>query len=648
MAENTFIHADLSAAQAAVILGCAGDGGVAIQIVGTFSGVVSFEGSVDGVNYRAMLATPSSSTTQVTSATAAGLWTVNAVGLVAVRARMSAFTSGVAQTSLRAVVASPGGSSSGGGGGGGTSSTFGDPFPAEGTAAGFIDNSGNMAGATLDSSGFLKVNVAAGSSGNAAASATGAPVPADADYLGVKDSAGNLLGVAATNLDYDTGAGTASQTVFGIALPASGGPVAGGTATNPVVVSGTVVTGGLTDTQLRATPVPVSGTVTVAQATASSLNATVVGTGTFAVQNTAATPAGSNVIGHVITDTGSTTAVTGTVTVSGAVTEASLDAALIAQEATTSGIKGLTAFGAVTTAAPSYTTAKSDALSLQTDGSLRTALTSAIPAGSNVIGHVIADTGSTTAVTGNVTVVQPTGTSLHAVLDTTSTTAVTQATGTNLHMVVDSGTITTVSTVTAVTSITNQVDANLKQVGGTNTVTAGVAGTQAVGGNVATNVAIGTNPINLGAQAVSAENTAVTATRMAQLVTDLVGKLIVLPYANPENFVSGTITSAMTGTTTTSLIGAPASGLRNYITQITVSNGSTTVPTDILIQDGSGGTTLYVVPAPAGTGTGTGAAGATLTFPTPLRQPTTATAIFVANVTTGSSTKVSASGYKGI
>lgn len=182
---------------------------------------------------------------------------------------------------------------------------------------------------------------------------------------------------------------------------------------------------------------------------------------------------------------------------------------------------------------------------------------------------------------------------------------------------------------------------NMAQVGGTNSVTGGVAGTLGVGGNVATNVAIGTNPINLGAQAVSAENTAVTATRMAQLVTDLVGKLIVLPYANPENFVSGAITSAMTGTTTTSLIAAPAAGLRNYITQITVSNSHATVGTDIIIQDGSGGTTLYTIPAAAAYG------GATITFPVPLRQPTTATAIFCANVTTGSNTKVSASGYKG-
>lgn len=172
-------------------------------------------------------------------------------------------------------------------------------------------------------------------------------------------------------------------------------------------------------------------------------------------------------------------------------------------------------------------------------------------------------------------------------------------------------------------------------------ISAGRLWTQ-TGGSVATNVAIADNPVNQGAQAVSSENTAVTALRQVQLVADLVGKLIVLPYANPENFVSGAITSAMTGTTSTSLVAAPAAGLRNYITQITVSNAHATVGTDVIIQDGSGGTTLYVIPAAAVYG------GAVLTFPTPLRQPTTATAIYCANVTTGASTKVSASGYKGV
>ncbi len=163
----------------------------------------------------------------------------------------------------------------------------------------------------------------------------------------------------------------------------------------------------------------------------------------------------------------------------------------------------------------------------------------------------------------------------------------------------------------------------------------------ATAGDVAHDSADSGNPVKVGGKAVSAEPAVVTAADRANFYTDLVGKLIVLPYSNPENFVSGAITSAMTGTTSTSLISAPASGLRNYITQITVSNSHATIGTDVVIQDGSGGTTLYTIPAAAVYG------GAVLTFPTPLRQPTTATAIYCANVTTGASTKVSASGYKG-
>jgi hypothetical protein len=177
---------------------------------------------------------------------------------------------------------------------------------------------------------------------------------------------------------------------------------------------------------------------------------------------------------------------------------------------------------------------------------------------------------------------------------------------------------------------------------GIDQTTPGTTNRTVAGGGAATNVAIADNPLNLGAQGVSSENAAVTTGRMVQLVADLVGKLIVLPYANPENFVSGAITSAMTGTTSTSLISAPAGSLRNYITQITVSNAHATVGTDVIIQDGNGGTTLYTIPAAAVYG------GAVVTFPTPLRQPTTATAIYCANVTTGASTKVSATGYKGL
>lgn len=162
-----------------------------------------------------------------------------------------------------------------------------------------------------------------------------------------------------------------------------------------------------------------------------------------------------------------------------------------------------------------------------------------------------------------------------------------------------------------------------------------------VQGDAAHDAADYANPVKIGARARTSEITAVANNDRTDLVADAVGKLITSPYANSDNFVSGVISSAMTGTTSTSLISAPAAGLRNYITSITVSNSHASVGTDVLIQDGSGGTTLWVIPAAAVYG------GAHIVFPTPLRQPTTATAIYAQNVTTGASVKVSAAGYIG-
>jgi hypothetical protein len=72
------------------------------------------------------------------------------------------------------------------------------------------------------------------------------------------------------------------------------------------------------------------------------------------------------------------------------------------------GIAVLTGTGAAGTGAQRMTVAVDSAT---------VAGSASLPTGSNVIGHVIADTGSTTAVTGNVTVVQATGTNLHTVCD---------------------------------------------------------------------------------------------------------------------------------------------------------------------------------------------------------------------------------------
>lgn len=186
-------------------------------------------------------------------------------------------------------------------------------------------------------------------------------------------------------------------------------------------------------------------------------------------------------------------------------------------------------------------------------------------------------------------------------------------------------------------------DINVGGFGGTAVVNGGLAGSQSVGGTVANNVAPTGNPVPLAGIAVSSEPTANTATRVSQLLTDLVGKLIVLPYANPENNLIGTITTSMTGTTSTAVsgMGAQGAGIRNYVTSIIISNAHATVGTDVILQDGSGGTTLGTFPAAAVYG------GVAITLPNPLKT-TANTGLFAANVTTGASTKVTCYGFKGV
>lgn len=169
--------------------------------------------------------------------------------------------------------------------------------------------------------------------------------------------------------------------------------------TSPWVVSGTVtanigttgglaldttVSGLLTDTQLRASPVPISGTVTA--------NA---GTGNFTVVQSS----GANL--HVNVD------------------NFPADADALAQGSTTLGQLGALVMGAVTTNAPSYTTAQTNPLSLDTSGLLRISLKDS-PSNTNKFlvtadpitfaapQDVIIDSGTITTITNPVTVNQGT------------------------------------------------------------------------------------------------------------------------------------------------------------------------------------------------------------------------------------------------
>lgn len=101
-----------------------------------------------------------------------------------------------------------------------------------------INQGGNSA--TVSAGGALKVD------GSAATQPVSGTVTANAGTGTFTNQQSNV------QVDYDTGVGVQNMTVFGIALPASGGAVAGGTATNPLRIDPTGTT-----TQ------PVSGTVAI-------------------------------------------------------------------------------------------------------------------------------------------------------------------------------------------------------------------------------------------------------------------------------------------------------------------------------------------------------------------------------------------------
>lgn len=154
-------------------------------------------------------------------------------------------------------------------------------------------------------------------------------------------------------------------------------------------------------------------------------------------------------------------------------------------------------------------------------------------------------------------------------------------------------------------------------------------------GEDAHDAAITGNPVRIGGRAGNVDYTAVGNGDAADLLCTLNGKLVTSPYALPENLVSGA-TSAITDTSDTQVIAAAGAGVRNYVTQILVTNSHATVGTVVEIKDGS--TVLYRGYAAEDGG------GFAVTLPTPLRG-TANTAINAACLTTGSNVYVSCAGF---
>lgn len=414
---------------------------------------------------------------------------------------------------------------------------------------------------SLDTSGNLNVNMAAGSisGGNAAASPTGAAVPASADFLGAQDGSGNLRGLlvessANPNLRVAIYGGTNEATV------SAGGAVKvdGSAVTQPV--SGTV------------TANAGSGSFTVAQATAANLNATVTGT-------VAATQSGTWNIGTLTSITNAVT-VNGTVTANaGTGTFATSDANAASQGSTTSGEKGFLQMGAVTTASPTYTTAQTSPLSLDTSGNLRTSVN------------------NTVAVTGTVAATQS-GTWTVGI-SASQTIAVTQATAANLNATV-TGTVAATQSGTWTVQPGNTANTTpwlmtVSQGGNSATVSAGgalkvdgSAVTQPISGTITANAGTGTfttsdaNVVSQGSTtsgekgflqlgAVTTAAPTYTTAQTSPLSLDTSGNL--RTSVNNTVAVSGTVAATQSGTWTVGISAAQTIA----VTQATAANLNATV-----------------------------------------------------------------------
>lgn len=157
------------------------------------------------------------------------------------------------------------------------------------------------------------------------------------------------------------------------------------------------------------------------------------------------------------------------------------------------------------------------------------------------------------------------------------------------HVIVDSGTVTTVSTVTAVTAITNALPAGTNLIGH-------------VDGAAASGASVSGNPLLNGGRAATASPTAVTDGQAIALQLTETGKLVVSPYAIKENMVRATA-SGTSGALT--LLAAGGASIKTYVTglQLGTSNAAAGIVTlndsasSVFIIPAAGGSNI-VFPTP--------------------------------------------------
>jgi hypothetical protein len=287
--------------------------------------------------------------------------------------------------------------------------------------------------------------------------------------------------------------------------------------------------------------------------------------GTFAVQLTGATNNINNISGTVALPTGASTAANQTTAITALQLIDNLPNTI---GSTTSGQSGALGLGAVTTAAPTYTTAQSHPLSLDTAGALRVAITSGAGSG----GSSLADNAAFTPNTTSLTVIG-------GEVDDTSTTAATENSGAAARLTVQ-----------------RALHVNLRTAAGVELAPA----TDATHDSAAS----ATGPQIMGeATSALSTDTAVADGDAVRVKTDLLGRQITVAGCGRQDRVRGVVT--ITDGSSTSALAAQGSGIITEIYEIEIANTSGT-DVSVDIRDGTAGSVLWTLMAPATTDTGGG------------------------------------------
>lgn len=118
--------------------------------------------------------------------------------------------------------------------------------------------------------------------------------------------------------------------------------------------------------------------------------------------------------------------------------------------------------------------------------------------------------------------------------------------------------------------------------------------TNEVVGDAAHDAPIAGNPVRIAGRALTADYTAVAAGDVADLITTLLGKQVVIPYCLPGQMWSyAAPAGGLVSQVAVTIKAAAGAGIRNYITHIDVVNSHATISTELVINDGAAGTVLW-------------------------------------------------------